>query len=127
MVTWLHGSKLVALLLNPDKKTNMKSQINLPGFTADVNLDVFNSNYYAISYGSDLKNSSAITPQYAHRHCGPCRNGRRLCIVTGFECHYVPGPGGSDELGIPPGEGHVRCEPVVLNSWWAQCPRVDTR
>ncbi len=105
----------------------MKNKINLPGFTADANLNQLTSTYSAVSFGRGLKNSSAIIPQYAHLHCGPCRNGRKFCIVRGYECHYVPGSGGSDELGIPPGEGHVRCEPVVLNTRWAQCSRVDPR
>ncbi len=101
--------------------------MKLPGFLNEEKLNETVVSYLANSSMDFVKNSSIIIPQLPRyrarvgRYCGPCRNRKKTCFLTGYECTVEPGAPGSDYLRIPPGPGYVRCEPTVFESWQISC------
>lgn len=98
--------------------------MNMPGFTAEVSIYQSTATYLTGFFGSSADGVAVVQPQFrsrVRRQCGPCVNGTRECFLWGYECTVVEGGPGSSELGIPPGEGHVSCEPEVFREWEQSC------
>lgn len=101
----------------------MKNKSNLPGF---LNEDKINSSnvFYSSNSMQATNGNTEVVPQYrsrVRRVCSPCRNGKKICSLFGFECTVSPGLQGSDELGIPSGAGSISCEPAIFRVWTANC------
>jgi hypothetical protein len=96
-----------------------------PGFNAEAGMYAPATVYSAItSRPYDRRGAVAVEPQFraaVRRQCGPCRDGKRWCVLWGYECSVIEGSPGSPELDIPPSPGHVRCEPDIFQEWEARC------
>lgn len=106
----------------------MKNKINLPEFTGVVTANSTNDYYNSFIEVDNYPNQGNSTIYLAlarggpvRRHCGPCRNGKKICLTTGYECTVVPGRRGSEELGIPPSSDYIRCQPAVFRTWQVSC------
>jgi hypothetical protein len=98
--------------------------IKMPGFTAEVSIYQSTATYFTSSFGSSADGVAVVQPQFrsrVRRQCGPCVNGKRDCFLYGYECTVIEGAPGSPDLGIPPGPGHVRCEPEIFREWEQAC------
>ncbi len=98
--------------------------MNMPGFTAEVSIYQSTASYFTGSFGISADGGGVVQPQFrshVRRQCGPCVNGTRFCFLWGYECTVIEGAPGSPELGIPPGEGHLRCEPEIFREWEQHC------
>lgn len=96
----------------------------MPGFSAEASIYRSSASYFTDSFGISADGVAVVQPQFrsrVRRQCGPCVNGTRTCFLWGYECSVVEGPPGSEELGVPPGEPHVRCEPEVFREWEQSC------
>jgi hypothetical protein len=89
--------------------------MTIPGFSAGVSIYHSTVTYFTGSFGISADGVAVIIqPQFrsrVRRQCGPCVNGTRYCFLWGYECSVVEGGPGSPDIGIPPGQGHLRCEP----------------
>ncbi len=96
----------------------------MPGFSAEATIYQSTATYFIGFFNSSVDSIAVVQPQFrsrVRRQCGPCINGMRDCFLWGYECSVVDGGPGSSELGIPPGEDHVRCEPEIFREWEQAC------
>ena len=96
----------------------------MPVFTAEMSIFQSTATYFTGSFYSSADGVAVVQPQFrsrVRRQCGPCVNGTRDCFLWGYQCSVVEGGPGSPDLGIPPGQGHARCEPEVFREWEQAC------
>lgn len=98
--------------------------MTIPTFSAEVSIYQSTRSYVTGSFGSFAESSAVVQPQFrshVRRQCGPCKNGKRQCVLFGDECTVIEGAPGSPHLGIPPSPGYVSCEPEIFREWEQSC------